>query len=78
MAHSPYQTNVYPPIRNLAQHREILACSRDSYDDRKGLEDGGGDLLETGEALLKHCDFLARKLEIKVRVPSLLMVWTSH
>ena len=54
MAHSPYQTNVYPPIRNLQELREILACSRDSYDDRKGIEDGGGDLLETGEALLEH------------------------
>lgn len=68
MPHSPYQTTVYAPINNLDSY------SRDLSHHRNSLEDGEHDkyrdqlLLDIGEKLLEHCEFLEEKLEIKVRI----------
>ena len=68
MPHSPYRKTVYPPIqdvdeyrRELIQHRANWECGeRDKY-----LADS---LLEIGETLVEHCEFLETKLVIKVRI----------
>ena len=73
MPQSPYQITIHPPVQSLGQYREVLARSRVSYEDGTLDRDAEGDLLEAGESLLGHCEFLESKLDVKVRLPSLFL-----
>jgi hypothetical protein len=68
MPHSPYHDVVYPPIHDLEDYRRDLRQLRSGYERSERNEDTEYLLLECGDSLLEHCDFLNTKLEIKVRV----------
>lgn len=66
MPQSPYRTTVYPPIEHLDSFREILTRQRLSYDDDERDKEAEITLLDVGDDLLAHCDFLETKLNLKV------------
>lgn len=72
MPHSPYQTTVYAPINNLDSYRSDLNDHRNSLEDGERDKDRDELLLDIGEKLLEHCEFLEEKLRIKVRIISCL------
>jgi hypothetical protein len=68
MPHSPYRRVVYPPIDDLDEYRHILRQSRSQFEEGEKDMDAQESLLETGDNLLEHCDFLDEKLDIKGRI----------
>ena len=66
MPHSPYRKTVYPPIRDLGEYERDLREHRSSYENEERDKFAEFALLEIGENLLAHCDFLDTKLGIKV------------
>lgn len=64
---SPYHTVIYPPIHDLEECRRDLRQSRSEYESGE-CDNYAEGLLECGENLLEHYDFLDQKLKIKVRV----------
>ena len=68
MPHSPYRTTVYPPIKDLDGFRRDLNQHRADEENGESNKWARGELLEIGETLLEHCDFLEAKLDIKVRI----------
>lgn len=70
MPHSPYTDTVYPPIDDLDEYRRELRQSRSRYEEGLGEKDtySVDALLDDGDNLLEHCDFLDTKLNIKVRI----------
>ncbi|KAL8831873.1 MAG: hypothetical protein Q9191_000625 [Dirinaria sp. TL-2023a] len=67
MPHSPYNTTVYPPIRNFGDTKRDFGIHRGAFDNGDENEYREGELLDIGEALLDQCDFLEKKLNIKKR-----------
>ena len=68
MPHSPYTRTVYPPLQDVDDLRQELNVHRVSWecgDEDKRLVEP---LLEVGDDLIEHCDFLEAKLDIKVRI----------
>ncbi|KAL8789938.1 MAG: hypothetical protein Q9195_006599 [Heterodermia aff. obscurata] len=67
MPHSPYQTTVYAPIQDLEPFRQNFAREHIRQDNGERDKDAEEMLLQDGESLLEHCDFLETKLDIKKR-----------
>jgi hypothetical protein len=67
MPHSPYQTIVHPPIADLSEYRHSIRRLRADIDDERIDKYAVHEALEDGEHLLAQCDFLDKKLDIKVR-----------
>lgn len=76
MPQSPYRTTVYPSLNDLGYCRETLARQRLSYEDGERDKEAKVTLLDVGENLLEHCEFLEAKLDIKVRFHFLAMMRT--
>lgn len=69
MPQSPYRTTVYPPIQDVSEFRRDLQRHRVSWDNGDSGSWGGEEsLLDIGETLVEHCDFLEEKLHVKVRI----------
>lgn len=68
MPHSPYSQIVYPPIRDLDEFRRDLNGHRVSWENDERDKERDELLLDIGESLIEHCDFLEEKLKIKVRI----------
>jgi hypothetical protein len=68
MPHSPYDDAVYPPIQDLEEYRQDLRKLRSGFEEGERDKHMLHELLQCGESLLAHCDFLDKKLEIKIRV----------
>lgn len=66
MPHSPYRKTIYPPISNLDEFRQGLAHHRVSWESGERDKQRDELLLDIGEVLVEHCDFLEEKLAIKV------------
>ncbi|KAL8643813.1 MAG: hypothetical protein Q9210_007543, partial [Variospora velana] len=66
MPHSPYQTTVYAPIRDLESYRRSLNRYRAAFDDDEDNDYRGDEILDLAEPLLEQVDFLEEKLNIKV------------
>lgn len=75
MPQSPYRQTVYPPIQDVDQYRRELILHRASWEDGARDKDLVDSLLDTGERLGEHCEFLETKLDIKVR--AYLYLWQS-
>lgn len=67
---SPFTQTVYPPIEDLNKYRRDLRDRRAHFDVGRDIEEiySVGELLDTSEALLDQCDFLNKKLVIKVPI----------
>lgn len=66
MPHSPYRKTVYPPIQDLREYRRKLAHHRASWEQDDDCQEEI--LLNIGELLVEHCDFVETKLDIKVPI----------
>ncbi|ERF69901.1 hypothetical protein EPUS_05445 [Endocarpon pusillum Z07020] len=66
MPHSLYLKTVYPPIRNVDEYRQDLARYRAKWEDGEVDMERDEMLLDIGESLVEHFDFLETKLNIKV------------
>ncbi|KAL9131430.1 MAG: hypothetical protein Q9217_000644 [Psora testacea] len=67
MPHSPYRTTIYPPIQDLDEYRRDINKHRAQFENGEADRYAVEELLDLGEPLLEHCDFLETKLEIKKR-----------
>jgi hypothetical protein len=72
MPHSPYHTSVYPPLDDLEEYRDILRRARSRIEEGESYSEAT--LLDIGDNLLKYCDFLDTKLDIKIRIHSTVKV----
>ena len=68
MPPSPYRTTICPPITDLESFRQTLRGYRADLDFGELEGESRYVLLDNGEYLLKHCDFLETKLDNKVRI----------
>lgn len=68
MPHSPYtySETIYPPISDLTQYKQDLVYHRVSIENFARDDEREDALLDIGDNLLKHCEFLEGKLNIKV------------
>ena len=66
MPQSPYRETVYPPIQDVDEYRRDLNMYQARED--RGERIGDYELLEFAEPLVKHCEFLEAKLDIKVSI----------
>ncbi|KAF7507692.1 hypothetical protein GJ744_010245 [Endocarpon pusillum] len=67
MPQSPYRTTIYPPIDDVHGYRRDLARQRADWEDGNRVEEGW--LLDAGDELVEHCEFLEAKLAIRVPGP---------
>ncbi len=68
MPHSPYRKIIYPPIGDVDEYRRELIVHRAGEDDGERDKDRAATLLDLGDTLVEHCDFLEEKLDIKVGI----------
>ncbi|KAL9607635.1 MAG: hypothetical protein Q9167_007469 [Letrouitia subvulpina] len=67
MPHSPFSETVYAPILDVDEYRRELAQHRASWENDESNEHRDQTLLDIGELLVEHCDFLEAMLNIKRR-----------
>ncbi|KAL9043547.1 MAG: hypothetical protein Q9214_003269 [Letrouitia sp. 1 TL-2023] len=66
MPHSPYRKTIYPPISDLDEYKRGITQHRVSLESGERNKYWDEELLDIGELLVEHCDFLNRKLDVKV------------
>ena len=64
---SQYRKTVYPPIQDVDEERRELILHRARWEDGERDKDLVNSLLDIGEWLGEHCEFLETKLNIKIR-----------
>ena len=68
MPHSPYHKTVYPQVHDVDSFRRELILHRESYENGERDKERDEQLLDIGEVLVEHCDFLEQKLLDKVHI----------
>lgn len=65
MPQSPFRKTLYPPIQDLDEFKTDLSKHR--WELCQGQDVDREELLDVGDILFEHCEFLDKKLRTKVR-----------